>query len=88
MKRFCFSALAALTIAGAVNAQDYHVTINKESGIYQKGEKAVVTMHADKALTDSLTLRISENNHVVSETRILPKTTDFQVYAKAYFTCP
>ena len=84
MKRFCFSALAALTIVGAVSAQDYHVTINKESGIYQKGEKAVVTMHADKALTDSLTLRISENNHVVSETRILPKTTDYQVYAKAY----
>ena len=69
---------------GAASAQDFHVTINKETGIYRTGEKAVVTYHADKPLSDSLTLRISENNQLVSESRILPKGDDCKLYEKAY----
>lgn len=84
MKKLYISALAALAIAGSVEAQSFHVTINKESGIYQKGEKAVVTCHVDEALTDSLTLRISENNQVVSESRILPKQTEVKFLEQAY----
>ena len=84
MKRLYISALAALAITGSVVAQNFHVTINKESGIYQKGEKAIVTCHVDEALTDSLTVRVSENNQLVSESRILPKQTEIKLLEQAY----
>ena len=84
MKRLCLSTLAILSIVGSGVAQNFRLSINKESGIYQKGEKAQVTCHVEKIGTDSVTLRISENNQVVSESRILPKNADFTIFEQAY----
>ena len=84
MKRLYITALAICAIASQALAQDFHLTINNPSGIYKKGEKAIVTCHVDKALSDSLTVRISENNHQVSERRILANKAEFTVYEQAY----
>lgn len=84
MKRLCLSTLAILSIVGSGVAQNFRLSINKESGIYQKGEKAQVTCHVEKIGTDSVTLRISENNQVVRENRILPKNADFTIFEQAY----
>ena len=84
MKRFYFTALAFCAITVSAVAQDFHLTINKQSGIYKKGEKAIVTCHVDKTLNDSLTVRISENNHQISEQRILPNKAEFTVYEQSY----
>ena len=55
------------------------LSINKESGIYEKGERAVVTCHTDIAPTDSLIVSVSYNNKVGKTFSILPVSTDFTV---------
>lgn len=84
MKRLCSIALVICAIASPALAQDFHLTINNQSGIYKKGEKAVVTCHMDKMLNDSLTIRISENNHQVSERRMLADKAEFTVYEQSH----
>ena len=61
----------------------YRLGINKESGIYEKGERAVVTCHADYVPMDSLLVRVSYNNKVCREFRLLPATADFIVMEQA-----
>lgn len=84
MKRLYITALAFCAIAGSALAQDFHLTINNPSGIYKKGEKAIVTCHMDTMRNDSLTIRISENNNKISERRILANKADFIVYEQSY----
>ena len=55
------------------------LSINKESGIYEKGERAVVTCHTDIAPADSLLVSVSYNNKVGKTFSILPVSTDFTV---------
>ncbi len=83
-KGFLFSALTALSLALPLHAQTYKLSINNESGVYQKGEKALVTCHAEGVVNDSLKVRIYENNIVAREFSLLPKTSDFTLYEKAY----
>ena len=67
------------TIAMTVTAGIVGLSINKESGIYEKGERAVVTCHTDIAPTDSLIVSVSYNNKVGKTFSILPVSTDFTV---------
>ena len=64
-------------------AGKYRLSINKESGIYEKGERAVVTCHAEPAPLDSLIVSVHYNNKVCREFRILPSTADFTVMEQA-----
>ena len=67
------------TIAMTVTAGIVGLSINKESGIYEKGERAVVTCHTDIAPTDSLIVSVSYNNKVGKTFSILPASADFTV---------
>jgi len=67
------------TIAMTVTAGIVGLSINKESGIYEKGERAVVTCHTDIAPTDSLLVSVSYNNKVGRTFSILPASADFTV---------
>ena len=82
--------LLMLFFAGGISAQEpidragtYHLNINKKSGIYQKGERAVVTCHADAVPIDSVHVRVQYNNKVRREFRLLPVTADFTILEQA-----
>ena len=60
-------------------AQNFQLSINKESGVYEKGERAVVSCHAGVAPSDSLLVRVHYNNMLRREFRILPSSVDFTV---------
>ena len=64
-------------------ALNYTLSINKESGVYAKGERAVVSCLADEVPMDSLLVRVSYNNKVEREFRILPSTMQFTVLEQA-----
>ncbi len=64
-------------------AGSYRLSINKESGIYEKGERAVVSCHADPVPFDSLHVRVLYNNKVCREFRLLPASVDFNVLEQA-----
>ena len=67
---FCLS----LTIMPlSLMAQSFQLSLNKESGVYRKGERAVVTCRMDSLTGDSLTVRISRNNQLQREERICPQ---------------
>jgi len=57
----------------------YRLSINKESGVYEKGEHAVVTCHADEVPLDSIFVQVYYNNKVGRELSLLPATADFTV---------
>ena len=58
-------------------AGDYRLEINKESGVYAKGERAVVSCHTDVVPLDSVRVRVFHNNKLSREYNLLPATTDF-----------
>ena len=60
-------------------AQHLRLSINKESGVYARGERALVTCHADAVPQDSLRVSVFHNNRFVKEFRILPTQADFTV---------
>ena len=66
-----------------LGAQHYRLSIDSESGIYEKGKQAVVTCHTDAVPSDSLLVRVSYNNKVWKEFSLLPKSRDFVVYSHA-----
>ena len=74
MKRFSILLYLWVGCTIAVLATDgiWSLSINKESGIYEKGERAVVSCHTDIVPTDSLFVSVSYNNKVGQEFRILP----------------
>ena len=67
------------TIAVFATVGSLSLSINKESGIYEKGERAFVSCHTDITPADSLIVSVSYNNKVGKEFRILPTSTDFIV---------
>lgn len=73
-----------LALVSTLVAQDFHLRINNESGVYAKGEKAVVTCCMHGAVKETLTLRISENNQCVSESRIRLNSNETIVFEQAY----
>ena len=64
-------------------AGSYRLSINKESGVFGKGERAVVSCHADPVPFDSLHVRVLYNNKVCREFRLLPSSADFTVLEQA-----
>lgn len=58
-------------------AGTYRLEINKESGIYRKGEKAIITCHTDAVPLDSVRVRVYHNNRLNREYSLLPTTHDF-----------
>lgn len=63
------------------HAQKRNLFLNKESGIYGKGERSVVTYRGEALAQDSLTVRVMSNNRLVLTDRIWPEGTDFTVFA-------
>ncbi len=82
---FILLAALALSVQGRTTEGDetYRLSINKESGVYKKGERAVVSYHADAVPRDSLLVSVSYNNHVRRTFRILPATPTFTVLEQA-----
>ncbi len=64
-------------------AGSYRLSINKESGVFGKGERAVVSCHADPVPFDSLHVRVLYNNKVCREFSLLPASADFTVLEQA-----
>ena len=64
-------------------ASSYRLSINKESGVYEKEERAVVSCHAAPMPFDSLHVRVLYNNKVCREFSLLPSSTDFTVLEQA-----
>ena len=58
-------------------AGTYRLEINKESGIYMKGEKAIITCHTDAVPLDSVRVRVYHNNQLNREYSLLPTTPNF-----------
>ena len=58
-------------------AGTYQLEINKESGIYRKGEKAIITCHTDAVPLDSVRVRVYHNNQLNREYSLLPTTPNF-----------
>ena len=58
-------------------AGTYRLEINKESGIYRKGEKAIITCHTDAVPLDSVRVRVYHNNQLNREYSLLPTTPNF-----------
>ncbi len=86
MKRFLFLILLTVLVVSAqgqiipqYRTGGYRLSIDKESGIYQKGERAVVSCRADTVPKDSLIVRVSYNNSAGREFRILPASAEFTV---------
>ena len=66
-----------------MQAQTFQLSLNKQSGVYQKGERAVVTCRMDSLTADSLTVRISFNNQVQREERIRPQRETITLFDAA-----
>lgn len=58
-------------------AGTYQLEINKESGIYRKGERAIITCHTDAVPLDSVRVRVYHNNQLNREYSLLPTTPNF-----------
>lgn len=87
MKRGLLFAAALLLTMGA-GAQDRKLFLNKESGIYRKGERTVITYRGEALAQDSLTVRMFSNNRLVRTNRIWPDGTGFTlVDTSADSTC-
>jgi len=68
---------AGLVILSTPCFGQYQLSLNKESGVYAKGERAVVSCQADRVPADSLRARLYHNNMLVREWCLLPATTHF-----------
>ena len=79
MKRLCAVIFLLWASLSPSLAQSYRLTLSKQSGVYQKGERALVSCHADAVPVDSLLVRVHYNNRVGREFRILPASQDFVV---------
>lgn len=77
--------LLLLLLTGVLPAysQQIHLTINKESGVYDRGERAIVKCHADAAGTDSLRAKVFYNNRLGREFSLPPRAGDFTVLEEA-----
>lgn len=64
------AALAALQLTAA--GPQFKLSINSETGIYQKNSKATITCQFTEPVTDSLTVRIYKNSHMLEQKKIWP----------------
>ena len=72
MKRSVLSCLMLLLLCGAAAQSPARLSISKESGIYEKGERVTVTCRMDAGAADSLTVRILLNNQLAGQYKVLP----------------
>ena len=73
----------ALLATISLSAQSFQLSLNKESGVYSKGERAVIMCRMDSLTTDSLTVRVSVNNQLLREERLLPRHQAFALFDAA-----
>ena len=80
-----FSVFLLLLLTSSLPAASQHIrlSISKESGIYAKGERAVVTCHSDAEGTDSLRTRVFYNNKPGLEFSLPRVKGDFVVLEQA-----
>lgn len=83
MKRIFVIIVLGLFALLHIDAQTYHLEINKASGVYEKGEKAVVSYHAEAVPKDSISVCVSYNNRVRKLFTLLPHSKDFTVFEEA-----
>lgn len=83
MKRFAIITLAFCAALGGW-AQGYKLQLNKETGIYDKGERIVARLQGQTAVGDTLSLlQVVVNNRVVAEQAIHYQGGDQVVYNQA-----
>lgn len=75
--------LVALSAPLSLSAQSFHLLLNKEGGVYGKGERAVIMCHMDSLTADSLTVRVAVNNQLQREERLLPQYQAFALFDAA-----
>lgn len=83
MKRLFLSILSLFVATFPLIAQSFQLSLNKESGVYDKGEMAVINCHVDSTPSDSLTLRVYYNNKLKQEFRLLPQSQDITLFEQA-----
>ena len=79
LKRLLKIVILAL-VPICLQGQTFLLSLNKESGVYEKGERALITCHMDSLTSDSLTVRIYCNNLVQREERLLPQSRELTLY--------
>jgi len=97
MKRLVSLVLSATLSLGSVmlSAQpgmgqgfSYRLMLNKDNPIYDKGEKVIVSCSMTGSTTDSLILRVSVNNNLTGQYKVLPSQGNTVLFEKTYFeTC-
>jgi cephalosporin-C deacetylase-like acetyl esterase len=75
--------LVALSAPLSLSAQSFRLLLNKESGVYDKGERAVIMCHMDSLTADSITVRVAVNNQLQREERLLPQHQAFALFDAA-----
>ena len=75
--------LVALSAPLSLSAQSFRLLLNKESGVYGKGERAGIMGHMDSLTADSLTVRVAVNNQLQREERLLPQHQAFALFDAA-----
>ena len=73
----------ALSATMTLTAQSFQLSLNKESGVYGKGERAVIMCQMDSLTADSMTVRMWVNNQLQREERILPQHQTFALFDAA-----
>lgn len=86
MKLFSLCTAGMLLTALSASAQEIRLSINQDSGIYERGQQAVVSAQTSVIPQDSLTVRVLSNNRLVNSYRILPQQTRFEVSSLAIDT--
>lgn len=75
--------LVALSAPLSLSAQSFRLLLNKESGVYDKGERALIMCHMDSLTADSITVRVTVNNQLQREERLLPQHQAFAIFDAA-----
>ena len=73
----------ALSATMTLAAQSFQLSLNKESGVYGKGERAVIMCQMDSLTADSMTVRMWVNNQLQREEQILPQHQAFALFDAA-----
>lgn len=83
MKKRIYMSVVALLLTLCGWAQGYRLLLNKETGIYDKGERIVVRLQGQANGGDTLSMQVVVNNRPVSEKALLFQGGEMVVYDEA-----
>lgn len=84
--RSLLAFILCVLFAFTADAQ-FRMTLNSETGIFEKGQRAMITLVPDSGFSDTLQVRIYRNNQVVERRKIAPSEAVSLVNGKYSETC-